>query len=306
MRKISKALFPVAGIGTRFLPATKASPEEMLPIVDKPLIQFAVEEAIAAGISEMIFVTSRNKRVIEDHFDTSVELETELEALQQEVLLEAIRSIKPNHVQCVYVRQPQALGLGHALLCAERLLQNEPFAILYADDLIDAEIPVIQQMVKLYSHYGSSILGTEAIALERSGAYDIIEGRPVADRLLKLDGIINKPTPRHAPSNIGVVGRYILTPSIFRYLHSLPQSANGEVSFTDAVAQMIHTEAVLSYQFIGKRYDCGTKLDYLRASVDFGLKHPEVAREFRHFLQLLTLEEDGLETLTTPRVALLP
>ena len=183
---------------------------------------------------------------------------------------------------------------------------GEPFAILCADDLIDAEVPVIQQMVRLYSHYGSSILGTEAIALERSSAYDIIEGRPVADRLIKLDGIINKPTPRHAPSNIGVVGRYILTPSIFRYLHSLPASANGEVSFTDAVAQMIHTEAVLSYQFIGKRYDCGTKLDYLRASVDFGLKHPEVAREFRHFLQLLTLEEDGLETLTTPRVALLP
>jgi UTP--glucose-1-phosphate uridylyltransferase len=306
MRKISKAVFPVAGMGTRFLPATKASPEEMLPIVDKPLIQFAVEEAIAAGISELIFVTSRNKRVIEDHFDSSLELEAELEARQHAVLLQAIRGIKPNHVQCVYVRQPQAMGLGHTLLCAERLLQNEPFAILYADDLIDAEVPVMQQMVRLYSHYGSSILGTEAIALERSSAYDIIEGRPVADRLLKLDGIINKPTPRHAPSNIGVVGRYILTPSIFRYLHGLPQSVSGEVSFTDAVAQMIHTEAVLSYQFIGKRYNCGTKLDYLRASVDFGLKHPEVAQEFRHFLQLLALEEDAIETLTTPRVALLP
>lgn len=306
MRKISKALFPVAGMGTRFLPATKASPEEMLPIVDKPLIQFAVEEAISAGISELIFVTSRNKRVIEDHFDASLELEAELEARQQAVLLQAIRSIKPNHVQCVYVRQPQAMGLAHTLLCAERLLQNEPFAILFADDLIDAEVPVMQQMVRLYSHYGSSILGAEAIALERSGSYDIIEGRPVADRLLKLDGIINKPTPRHAPSNIGVVGRYILTPSIFRYLHSLPPSVSGEVSFTDAVAQMINTEAVLSYQFIGKRYDCGTKLGYLRASVNFGLKHPEVAQEFRHFLQLLALEEDAIETLTTPRVALLP
>ena len=306
MRKISKAVFPVAGMGTRFLPATKASPEEMLPIVDKPLIQFVVEEAIAAGISELIFVTSRNKRVIEDHFEPSIELETELEALQQEVLLEAIRGIKPNHVQCVYIRQPQALGLGQALLCAERLLQNEPFAILYADDLIDAEVPVMQQMVRLYSHYGSSILGTEAIALERSSTYDIIEGRPVADRLLKLDGIINKPTPRQAPSNIGVVGRYILTPSIFRFLHTSPIRTNGEVRFTDAVAQMIHTEAVLSYQFIGKHYNCGTKLDYLRASVDFGLKHPEVAREFRHFLQLLTLEEDCVETLSHPRVALLP
>lgn len=306
MRKISKALFPVAGIGTRFLPATKASPEEMLPIVDKPLIQFVVEEAISAGINELIFVTSRNKRVIEDHFDTSLELEAELEARQQAVLLQAIRGIKPNHVQCVYVRQPQAIGLGHTLLCAERLLQNEPFAILFADDLIDAEVPVMQQMVRLYSHYGSSILGAEAIALERSSSYDIIEGRPVADRLLKLNGIINKPIPRHAPSNIGVIGRYILTPSIFRYLHNLPPSVSGEVSFTDAVAQMINTEAVLSYQFIGKRYDCGTKLGYLRASVNFGLKHPEVAQEFRHFLQLLALEEDAIETLTTPRVALLP
>lgn len=306
MRKISKALFPVAGMGTRFLPATKASPEEMLPVVDKPLIQFAVEEAIAAGISELIFVTSRNKRVIEDHFDASLELEAELEARQQAVLLQAIRGIKPNHVQCVYVRQPQAMGLGHTLLCAERVLQNEPFAILFADDLIDAEVPVMQQMVRLYSHYGSSILGAEAIALERSSSYDIIEGRPVADRLLKLNGIINKPIPRHAPSNIGVIGRYILTPSIFRYLHSLLPSVSGEVSFTDAVAQMINTEAVLSYQFIGKRYDCGTKLGYLRASVNFGLKHPEVAQEFRHFLQLLALEEDAIETLTTPRVALLP
>lgn len=306
MRKISKALFPVAGMGTRFLPASKASPEEMLPIVDKPLIQFAVEEAIAGGISELIFVTTRNKRVIEDHFDTSLELEAELEARQQAVLLQAIRGIKPNHVQCIYVRQSQAMGLGHTLLCAERLLQNEPFAILFAEDLIDAEVPVMQQMVRLYSHYGSSILGAEAIALERSSSYDIIEGRPVADRLLKLNGIINKPTPRHAPSNIGVIGRYILTPSIFRYLHSLPPSVSGEVSFTDAVAQMIITEAVLSYQFIGKRYDCGTKLGYLRASVNFGLKHPEVAQEFRHFLQLLALEEDPIETLTTPRVALLP
>ena len=190
MRKISKALFPVAGMGTRFLPASKASPEEMLPIVDKPLIQFAVEEAIAGGISELIFVTTRNKRVIEDHFDASLELEAELEARQQAVLLQAIRGIKPNHVQCVYVRQPQAMGLGHTLLCAERLLQNEPFAILFAEDLIDAEVPVMQQMVRLYSHYGSSILGAEAIALERSSSYDIIEGRPVADRLPKLNGLL--------------------------------------------------------------------------------------------------------------------
>ena len=306
MRKISKALFPVAGIGKRFLPASKATPEEMLPVVDKPLIQFAVEEAIAAGISEMIFVTGRHTRAIEDHFDQALELEAELMACEQEVLLQAIRGIKPDHVQCVYIRQPQALGLGHAVLCAERLLQNEPFAVILADDLLDAEVPVIQQMVRLHAHYGSSILGVEAIPLEQSSAYSIVEGRPVADRLLKLDGIIEKPTPRNAPSNVGVVGRYILTPSIFRYLHSLLPNANGEVALSDAIAQMIQCEAVLSYQFIGKRYDCGTKLGYLSASVEFALKHPEVAKEFRYFLQRLMLEEDALNDLATPQIALLP
>lgn len=306
MRKISRALFPVAGVGTRFLPATKASPEEMLPVVDKPLIQFAVEEAIAAGISEMIFVTGRHKRAIEDHFDHAAELEAELAACEQAALLQAIRGIKPDHVQCVYVRQSQALGLGHALMCAERLLQNEPFAVILPDDLLDAEVPVIQQMVRLHAHYGSSMLGVEAIPLEKSSAYSIVEGRPVADRLLKLDGIIEKPMPRNAPSNIGVVGRYILTPSIFRYLRSLQPNPSGEVRLSDAIAQMIQSEAVLSYQFIGKRYDCGTKLGYLRASVEFALKHPEVAKEFRHFLQLLMLEEDVLEHIAAPRIALLP
>ncbi len=285
MRKISKALFPVAGLGTRFLPATKASPKEMLPVVDKPLIQYAVEEAIEAGMTEMIFITGRNKRAIEDHFDKAYELEAELEARQKHELLQMIRRIKPDDVQCFYVRQSEALGLGHAVLCAERLLQDEPFAIILADDLLDAELPVMKQMVDLHRHYGSSIIGVEAIPLEQSSAYGIVEGRPVADRLLKLDGIVEKPSPQQAPSNIGVVGRYILTPSIFRHLRKLTPGAGGELQLTDAIAQLIRSEAVLSYQFIGRRYDCGTKQGYLQATVEFALKHPEVAAEFRDFLR---------------------
>jgi UTP--glucose-1-phosphate uridylyltransferase len=290
MRKISKALFPVAGLGTRFLPATKASPKEMLPVVDKPLIQYAVEEAIEAGMTEMIFITGRNKRAIEDHFDKAYELEAELEAKQKYELLQMIRRIKPDDVQCFYVRQSEALGLGHAVLCAERLLQDEPFAIILADDLLDAEPPVMKQMVDLHRHYGSSIIGVEAIPLEQSSSYGIVEGRPVADRLLKLDGIVEKPSPQQAPSNIGVVGRYILTPSIFRHLRKLTPGAGGELQLTDAIAQLIRSEAVLSYQFIGKRYDCGTKQGYLQATVEFALKHPEVAAEFRNFLRQQQLE----------------
>jgi UTP--glucose-1-phosphate uridylyltransferase len=290
MRKISKAIFPVAGLGTRFLPATKASPKEMLPVVDKPLIQYAVEEAIEAGITDMIFITGRNKRAIEDHFDKAYELEAELEARQKSDLLDMIQRIKPDNVQCFYVRQAEALGLGHAVLCAERLVQDEPFAIILADDLLDADIPVMKQMVDLHRHYGSSIIGVEAIPLEQSSAYGIVEGRPVADRLLKLDGIVEKPAPQNAPSNIGVVGRYILTPSIFRHLHKLTPGAGGELQLTDAIAQLIRSEAVLSYQFIGKRYDCGTKQGYLQATVEFALKHPEVADEFRQFLRKQPLE----------------
>ena len=291
MRKISKAIFPVAGLGTRFLPATKASPKEMLPVVDKPLIQYAVEEAIEAGITEMIFITGRNKRAIEDHFDKAYELEAELEARHKQDLLQMIRRIKPDDVQCFYVRQAEALGLGHAVLCAERLVQDEPFAIILADDLLDADVPVMKQMVELHQHYGSSIIGVEAIPLEQSSSYGIVEGRPVADRLLKLDGIVEKPAPQNAPSNIGVVGRYILTPSIFRHLRQLKPGAGGELQLTDAIAQLIQSEAVMSYQFIGKRYDCGTKQGYLQATVEFALKHPEVADEFRDFLLQLRLED---------------
>lgn len=290
-KKISKAVFPVAGLGTRFLPVTKASPKEMLPVVDKPLIQYAVEEAIAAGITEMIFVTGRNKRAIEDHFDKAYELEAELAMRHKEHLLQVIREIKPDHVQCFYVRQAEALGLGHAVLCAERLVHDEPFAVILADDMLDAEKPVMQQMTELHDHYGSSIIGVEAIPIEQSSSYGIVEGSPVAERLLKLHGIVEKPQPEQAPSNMGVVGRYILTPSIFRHLRGLQPGAGGEYQLTDGIAQLMRSEAVLSYQFEGKRHDCGTKQGYLQATVEFALKHAEVKGEFLGFLQRLAITE---------------
>ena len=292
-KKISKAVFPVAGLGTRFLPATKASPKEMLPVVDKPLIQYAVEEAIAAGISEMIFITGRSKRAIEDHFDKAYELEAELAARDKNDLLAQIRQIKPEQVQCFYVRQAEALGLGHAVLCAERLVQNEPFAVILADDLLHARVPVMQQMTEMHGHYGCSIVGVEAIAPKQSSAYGVVRGTPVAERILKLDGIVEKPSPDRAPSNMGVVGRYVLTPSIFRHLHALRPGAGGELQLTDAIAQLLASEAVLSCQFEGKRYDCGTKQGYLQATVEFALRHPEVAGEFRRFLRSLPLQGDG-------------
>ncbi len=297
-KKISKAVFPVAGLGTRFLPATKASPKEMLPVVDKPLIQYAVEEASAAGLTEMIFITGRNKRAIEDHFDKAYELEAELVARHKHELLAMIREIKPDNVQCVYVRQSEALGLGHAVLCAERLVQDEPFAVILADDLLDADIPVMKQMTDLHAHYGSSIIGVEAIRMEQSSSYGIVEGRPVADRLLKLHGIVEKPTPELAPSNMGVVGRYILTPAIFRHLRELQPGAGGELQLTDGIAQLMKSEALLSYQFDGKRYDCGTKQGYLQATVEFALKHSELADEFKSFLAQIAARHIHTENMT--------
>jgi UTP--glucose-1-phosphate uridylyltransferase len=294
MRKtITKAVFPVAGLGTRFLPATKASPKEMLPVVDKPLIQYAVEEAMAAGITEMIFITGRNKRAIEDHFDKAYELEAELTARHKEELLSTLRQIKPDKVQCFYVRQAEALGLGHAVLCAERLVQNEPFAVILADDLLDATTPVMQQMTQLHAHYGSSIIGVECIRPEQSSAYGVVAGTAFAERLLKLHDIVEKPQPEKAPSNMGVVGRYVLTPSIFRHLHALRPGAGGELQLTDAIATLLRSESVLSYQFEGTRYDCGTKQGYLQATVQFALKHPEVQDDFLEFMQQLPLHEQA-------------
>ncbi|MGZ9713176.1 UTP--glucose-1-phosphate uridylyltransferase GalU [Glaciimonas sp. GNP009] len=286
-KTITKAIFPVAGLGTRFLPATKASPKEMLPIVDKPLIQYAVEEAAAAGITQMIFVTGRNKRAIEDHFDKAYELEAELTAKNKQELLDLLRDIKPKNVQCIYVRQAEALGLGHAVLCAEKLVHGEPFAVILADDLLDGKIPVMRQMTELYAEHGSSIIGVQAITLAQSRSYGVVAGTRMDDKLLTLHGIVEKPAPENAPSNLGVVGRYVLNPSIFQYLHNLQPGAGGELQLTDGIAAMLAHERVLAYQFKGTRYDCGSKQGYLRATVEFALKHPEVSEEFRHFLRNL-------------------
>lgn len=286
-KKITKAVFPVAGLGTRFLPATKASPKEMLSIVDKPLIQYAVEEAVAAGITEMIFVTGRNKRAIEDHFDKAYELEAELERRNKQALLEVLRSVKPDNVECFYVRQAEALGLGHAVLCAERLVKGEPFAVVLADDLLDAQTPVLRQMVDLYARHESSIIGVETIAREHSRSYGVIAGTSHAERLVKLHGIVEKPAPETAPSTLGVVGRYILTPAIFDHLRSLRPGMGGELQLTDGIASLLADETVLAYQFEGIRYDCGSKLGYLQATVQLALRHPEVREEFRTFLQNL-------------------
>jgi len=282
---ITKAVFPVAGLGTRFLPATKASPKEMLNVVDKPLIQYAVEEAMAAGITEMIFVTGRSKRAIEDHFDKAYELEAELEAKNKQDLLALVRSIKPSHVDCVYVRQPEALGLGHAVLCAEKLIRDEAFAVILADDLLDGKVPVMKQMVDKYQHYRSSILGVEKISPEQSKSYGVIDGKLFDERIYKLSGIVEKPAPADAPSNMGVVGRYILSSRIFDHIKTIKPGAGGELQLTDAIQSLLSQEQVLAYEYEGVRYDCGSKLGYLKATVDFAFRHPEVKEGFSEFLK---------------------
>lgn len=285
MLKVRKAVFPVAGLGTRFLPATKASPKEMLPVVDKPLIQYAVEEAVAAGITEMIFVTGRGKRAIEDHFDKSYELEAELEARNKAALLDAVRSIKPANVDCFYVRQPSALGLGHAVLCAERLVGEQPFAVMLADDLLHAPQPVMKQLVDVFDHYHSSVIGVERIAREDSASYGVIEGREWEEDVIKMSGIVEKPQPALAPSNLGVVGRYVLMPSIFRHLRETRPNAGGEIQLTDAIGALLGEEQVLAYRYFGTRFDCGSKLGYLKATIQFALQHPEVRKDFEQYLR---------------------
>ncbi|XDJ35200.1 MAG: UTP--glucose-1-phosphate uridylyltransferase GalU [Burkholderia sp.] len=284
MLKVTKAVFPVAGLGTRFLPATKASPKEMLPVVDKPLIQYAVEEAIAAGITEMIVVTGRSKRAIEDHFDKSYEVEAELEARGKEKLLELVRSIKPANVDCFYVRQPEALGLGHAVLCAEKLVGDNPFAVILADDLLDGRPPVMKQMVDTFDHYHSSIIGVEEIAPSDTKSYGIVDGKEWEESIVKLSGIVEKPAPEDAPSNLGVIGRYILKPRIFEHLRAIKPGAGGEIQLTDAIQALLADEQVLAYKYEGRRFDCGSKLGYLKATVEFALRHPEVRDEFEQYL----------------------
>ena len=285
MKKITKAVFPVAGLGTRFLPATKANAKEMLPVVDKPLIQYAVEEAAAAGITEMIFVTGRGKRAIADHFDKAYELEAELQLKGKRKLLEEVRNILPKGVTYAYTRQPEALGLGHAVLCARPLVGDEPFAVLLADDLIDGDPPVMSQMVAAFEKYHSSILGVQTVAHKDTSQYGIVASEPMAERIQKLSGIVEKPKPEDAPSTLAVVGRYILKPRIFHYLANLSAGAGGEIQLTDAIAALLQEERVLAYEFQGTRYDCGNKLGYLRATVAYALKHKEVGAEFSAFMK---------------------
>lgn len=281
---VRKAVFPIAGLGTRFLPATKASAKEMLPVVDKPLIQYAVEEAYAAGIRQMIFVTGRTKRSVEDHFDTAYELETELELAGKSHLLSVARSIAPDDMLCTYVRQPRALGLGHAVLCAKELVAGEPFAVLLADDLMVGETPIMQQMVAQFAHWRSSILAVQDVPREHTNRYGIVSGSTVGPDVVDLTGIVEKPSPEQAPSTLAVAGRYILTPGIFHELENIPRGVGGEIQLTDGIAQLLRREKVFAFRYQGTRYDCGSKLGFLQATVDLGVRHAEVGAEFSDWL----------------------
>lgn len=290
MTRIKKAVFPVAGLGSRFLPATKAQPKEMLPIVDKPLIQYAVEEAVEAGITEMVFITGRNKRAIEDHFDTAYELESELEAAGKHALLDLVKNVIPKNINCIYIRQPAALGLGHAVLCARPVIGDEPFAVLLADDLMDADpgqLSSIAQMAKIYQEEGASIIAVQEVPREFTNQYGIVSCMPYKDRLEKMYGIVEKPAPEDAPSTLAVAGRYVLSPKIFSYLEKLGKGSGGEIQLTDGIAALLNEEAVYAYRCAATRYDCGSKLGYLKASVALGLRHADVGAEFAKYIQSL-------------------
>jgi UTP--glucose-1-phosphate uridylyltransferase len=287
---ITKAVFPVAGLGTRFLPATKAQPKEMLPVVDKPLIQYAVEEAYAAGIKHMIFVTGRNKRAIEDHFDTAFELETELEAAGKHELLKLVRSVQPADMDCSYVRQPRSLGLGHAVLCAEHLVGNSPFAVLLADDLMVGPTPgtgVLSQMVRQFDALATAqrgcMVAVQEVPAEHTRRYGMVGGALVGERLMKLDRFVEKPAPDRSPSAWGVAGRYVLMPQVFDAIRQQPRGIGGEIQLTDGIAALMAQQSVYAYQYEGKRYDCGSKQGFLQATVELALQHPEVGTEFAQY-----------------------
>ena len=282
--KITKAVFPVAGLGSRFLPATKANPKEMMPVGDKPLIQYAVEEAVAAGITDMVFITGRNKRAIEDHFDTAYEIEAELSARGKNDLLRMVQEVIPDHVNCIYIRQSEALGLGHAVLCARSVIHDEPFAVILADDLIAGKIPVMQQMVEVYHRHQCSVLGVEDVPRSQTASYGIVGSSNLESNVEQVNVIVEKPSPAVAPSTLAVVGRYVLTPRIFHHLAQLEAGAGGEIQLTDGISALLKEERVLAYRFSGTRYDCGSKLGYLKATVAFGLDHPELGEEFADYL----------------------
>jgi UTP--glucose-1-phosphate uridylyltransferase len=288
--KIRTAVFPVAGRGTRFLPATKASPKEMLPIVDKPLIQYAVEEALAAGAEKLVFITGAAKRAIEDHFDSDHELEKELEAQGKRDLLEAVRAIVPGYASCIYIRQPAPLGLGHAVLCSRPAVGDEPFFIHLADDLIDAAEPCLKQMAGVFAGHRASVLGVETVDPRDTDKYGIVASQPVSGRLSKVNKIVEKLKPAVAPSNLAVVGRYLLTPAIYDKLATTGRGAGGEIQLTDGIAALLADETVYAYAFEGRRYDCGSKLGYLEATVEFGLKHEHLGDSFADYLAKLVAD----------------
>ena len=290
MKKITKAVFPVAGMGSRFLPATKASPKEMMPIVDKPLIQYAVEEAVAAGITDMVFITGRNKRSIEDHFDKAYEVESELEARGKHELLRLAQETVPGHINCIYIRQAEPLGLGHAVLCAAPVVSDEPFAVLLADDLIDGAPPVMLQMTEMFDEYQCSLLGVQSVPREETRQYGVVRTEDGAGALGRVLAIVEKPAPEKAPSTLAVVGRYILTPRIFHHLRNIRPGAGGEIQLTDAIAALLQEETVLAYPFRGTRYDCGSKLGYLQATIAYGRKHPEVGKAFSDYLSAMKFD----------------
>ena len=286
---VTRAIFPVAGLGTRFLPATKAQPKEMLPVVDKPLIQYAVEEAYAAGVRQMIFVTGRHKRPIEDHFDMTYELEMALEQAGKEELLKVVRSVKPDDMECIYVRQAQALGLGHAVLCGQRLVGDNPFAVLLADDLMVGDTPVLRQMVEQYNEWRVSILAVQEVPAEQTRRYGIVAGTPINEHLLDVTGIVEKPAPEDAPSRLGVAGRYILTPGVFHEIATQQRGVGGEIQLTDGIAALLRREKVFAYRYEGRRFDCGSKEGFLEANVALALDHPQLGPGFRAYLKTLDI-----------------
>lgn len=291
MSKVLKAVFPVAGLGTRFLPATKASPKEMLNIVDKPLIQYAAEEAEEAGIDQLVFITGRSKRSIEDHFDKAYELEAELKSAGKDKLLKIVQNVLPADVSCIYLRQAQALGLGHAVLCAKPVVGNEPFVVILADDLVDANPGVVAQMIAQYEKHHCSVLAVEEVPREETNKYGIVATVPGPNGELRVTSIVEKPDPKHAPSNLAVIGRYLLTPRIFDKLENIGRGAGGEIQLTDGIAALLEDEPVIAYPFHGKRYDCGSKLGYLAATVELGLAHKELGVDFKAYLK--TLADSG-------------
>jgi len=290
MNRIRTAVFPVAGRGTRFLPATKASPKEMLPIVDKPLIQYAAEEALAAGVDKLVFITGYAKRAIEDHFDSDHELEKELEAQGKQELLDAVRGIVPAHASCIYIRQPAPLGLGHAVLCSRPAVGEEPFFIHLADDLIDAPEPCLKQMARVFEEHGASVLGVETVRPQDTDKYGIVASEPITERLSRVHRMVEKPRPAEAPSNLAVVGRYLLTPAVYDKLATTGQGAGGEIQLTDGIAALLGEETVYAYAFEGRRYDCGSKLGYLEATVEFGLRHEHLGDRFAKYLERLVAD----------------